>query len=189
MGQLSLPGGCDSSETAPRDPPGLWHAGCIRGVRMASDDPVLAAAEKALRRISPPRVADLMRREFVRAAPTESLLAVLRTMQLARLRHLLVVDEGRLVGLVSYRDLQDGALARAERLTPERWRAELGGVAVREAMRASPYFVRPETPADAAARRMLRLRLGCLPVCENGGAAPRLLRLLSESDLLRAAWK
>jgi acetoin utilization protein AcuB len=129
-----------------------------------------------------------MRREFITVAPSESLLEVHRTMRLARLRHVLVVDDGRLVGIVSYRDLQDDALARAERLTPERWRAELGKVAVREAMRASPYFALPETPADAAARRMLRLRLGCLPVCENGGR-PRLVGLLAESDLLRAAWK
>ena len=156
---------------------------------MASDDPALARGARALRRSSPPSVADLMRREFVSVAPAESLLEVLRTMQLARLRHLPIVDGSELVGIVSYRDLQDDALARAERLTPERWRSELGGLAVREAMRESPYFVRPDTPADAAARRMLRLRLGCLPVCENGGDTPRLVGLLSESDLLRAAWK
>jgi len=153
------------------------------------DDPALTGGEAALGRISTPRVADLMRREFVTVAPTESLLEVHRTMQLARLRHVLVVDEGRLVGIVSYRDLQDDALARAERLAPEHWRAELREVAVREAMRASPYFARPETPADAAARRMLRLRLGCLPVCENGRGRPLLVGLLAESDLLRAARK
>ena len=130
-----------------------------------------------------------MRREFITVASAESLLEVQRTMRLARLRHLLIVDEGRLVGIVSYRDLQDDALGRAERLAHERWCAELREVAVREAMRASPYFVSPETSADAAARRMLRLHLGCLPVCENGGDPPRLVGLLAESDLLRAAWK
>jgi hypothetical protein len=37
---------------------------------------------------------------------------------------------------------------------------------------------------------MLRLRLGCLPVCEqDADASLRLVGLLTESDLLRAAWR
>ncbi len=155
---------------------------------MGPNDPAVASAA-SLRRSSPVRVADLMQRDFISVASAENLLEVQRTMQLARLRHLLVVDEGQLVGIVSYRVLQDDALARAGRLASGTWRAELREVAVREAMRPSPYCVHPETPADEAARRMLRLRLGCLPVCESGAGAPRLVGLLAESDLLRAAWK
>jgi CBS domain-containing protein len=129
-----------------------------------------------------------MRREFIHAAPAESLLEAHRTMQLARLRHLLVAEGSRLVGLVSYRELQDDALARADRLAPGRLREELRAAALREAIAPSPWFVHPEAPADEAARRMLRLRLGCLPVCADGPGGPRLVGLLSESDLLRAAW-
>jgi CBS domain-containing membrane protein len=129
-----------------------------------------------------------MRRDFVAVAEGESLLDARRTMQLARLRHLMVVDgEGRLLGILSYRQIQDEVLARAERDGPGRWRSDLGELTVRDLMVATPYHVRPETPADQAARRMLRLRLGCLPVCENG-ATPRLVGILTESDLLRAAW-
>jgi acetoin utilization protein AcuB len=136
-----------------------------------------------------PTVADLMRREFITVAAQESLLEARRTMRLARLRHLLVVDNGMLVGLVSYRDIQDAVLDRAEGHAAPQWLERLRETPVRDAMYPAPYYVRPDTPADEAARRMLRLRLGCLPVCENGVGALRLVGLLAESDLLRAAWR
>jgi len=141
------------------------------------------------RRATPPRVADLMHRDFISVPPEEPLLEAHRTMRLARLRHLLVVENGVLVGIVSYRDLQDAVVERGAREAGVAWHEALHGVPVREAMVARPYCVRPETPADEAARRMLRLRLGCLPVCENGAEALHLVGLLSERDLLRAAWK
>jgi acetoin utilization protein AcuB len=131
-----------------------------------------------------------MRREFVTVAAEEPLLEAQRTMRLARLRHLLVVENGMLVGIVSYRDVLDEVLGRAAREPGASWLEVLRAVSVREAMVAGPYCVHPDTPAIDAARRMLRLRLGCLPVCENGpGAGLRLIGLLAESDLLRAAWK
>jgi acetoin utilization protein AcuB len=131
-----------------------------------------------------------MRREFITVAAAESLLEARRTMRLARLRHLLVVDDaGQLVGIVSYRDLQEDALSRAEARPLERWREELREIAVREAMVPSPYFVSPETPANEAALRMARLRLGCLPVCESSGDGTRLVGIVAESDLLLAAWR
>lgn len=156
---------------------------------MPPTDPAPAGGSAPRRRSAAPRVAELMRRDFARAAPAESLLEAHRTMRLARLRHLLVVDEPRLVGIVSYRELQDDALSRAERLAPGRLEEELRAVALREAIAPSPWFVHPDTPADEAARRMLRLRLGCLPVCvDDGMVGPRLVGILAESDLLRFAW-
>jgi len=154
---------------------------------MEPTDPREPGAGPSLRQPSPVRVAELMRRDFVSLAPAESLLEAHRTMQLARLRHLPIVDEAQLVGILSYRDLQEDALARADRLAPGWLREALREVAVRQAAVPSPWFVHPEMPADEAARRMLRLHLGCLPVCESSGGG-RLVGLLAESDLLRAAW-
>jgi acetoin utilization protein AcuB len=131
-----------------------------------------------------------MRREFIALLADESLLEAHHTMRLARLRHLFVVGEdGALVGIVSYRDLQDDALARAEREPGGEWRAAFRGTPIRDAMVPAPYVVRPEAAADDAVRRMLSLRVGCLPVCESGDAGLRLVGILAESDLLRAAWR
>lgn len=155
---------------------------------MDPSDPRAPGAGPALRQPSPVRVAELMRRDFVSLSPAESLLEAHRTMQLARLRHVPIVDGAQLVGIVSYRDLQEDALARADRLAPGRLWEALSEIAVRQALVPSPWFVHPEMPADEAARRMLRLHLGCLPVCEGGSGGRRLVGLLAESDLLRAAW-
>lgn len=136
-----------------------------------------------------PLVGDLMRREFIALPPETSLLEARRTMQLARLRHLCVVADGALLGIVSYRDLLDALVARLEDGAEGRRVAALRALPLRRAMVPAPYVARPDTPADEAARRMLSLRLGCLPVCETAGGASRLVGLLAESDLLRAAWR
>ena len=136
-----------------------------------------------------PAVMDLMQREFIALPAEESLLEARRTMQLARLRHLCVVsDAATLVGILSYRDLLDAILSRLESSADPRQLERMDGLRVREAMVPAPYVARPETPADEAARRMLSLHLGCLPVCEQASGAARLVGILAERDLLRAAW-
>jgi len=156
---------------------------------MGARDTAQTGGATRRRAATPPRVADLMQREFIAVGSEEPLLEAQRTMKLARLRHLLVVEDGALVGILSYRNLQDELLERAARQQGAAWLEILRGVPVRDAMMSSPYYVRPDTPAAVAARRMLRLHLGCLPVCENGTGKLRLVGLLAESDLLRAAWK
>ncbi len=157
---------------------------------MATSERARARDRSRGKRVTPPTVADLMRREFITVPAEERLVEAQRTMRLARLRHLLVVENGALVGLLSYRDVQDTLLERAARESAEAWLDALRAVAVREAMVVGPYYVRPETPANEAARRMLSLHLGCLPVCEpDADTGLRLVGLLAESDLLRAAWR
>ena len=134
-------------------------------------------------------VRDLMRSDFVSIRAEESLLEALRIMQLARLRHLLVERDGYLAGVLSYRELQDRSLGqRAARPHPDP-EAALGAIAVEEAMVHSPFVISPDEPAGDAARRMCNLRVGCLPVCEDRGEGPRLVGILTESDLLRAAYE
>lgn len=50
-------------------------------------------------------VSDVMSREIVVAAPTEDVLSAIQKMHSIGSRHLPVVDEGKLVGMISIRDL------------------------------------------------------------------------------------
>jgi len=50
-------------------------------------------------------VAEVMTRDLVAAHPSDTCQHCLRLMTQAKVRHLLVLDEGRLVGIVSLRDL------------------------------------------------------------------------------------
>jgi CBS domain-containing protein len=128
----------------------------------------------------------IMRRNFAYTEPEETLDSAFQTMRLARLRHLLVARGDRLLGILSYRNLLEALLA--ERLAappPDPRRVE-------DAMTRSPSFVTPRTTLAQAADRLCRYGLGCLPVLEpptpGSGAEGRLVGVVTETDLLRAAY-
>jgi CBS domain-containing protein len=128
-----------------------------------------------------------MHRRFVELAPSDLLSDARDLMRMARLRHLFVIDDGILVGVLSYRDLLEAAFPDAD--PGKAVRAELDADArVADLMIPVPVTVTPTTPLREAAGCMLRFHLGCLPVIEGGPAAPRALGIVTEADLLRAAY-
>lgn len=129
-----------------------------------------------------------MRRNFISVASTESLLEADRIMRLARIRHLPVVDQGWLVGILSHRDVLDASLARLEKHSPVERTDYLRGIPIAEVMQRNPYTADLHTTLGDAARRMLRLKIGCLPVVRRGSDGEQLVGLITESDLLRAAY-
>ncbi|NNL65132.1 MAG: CBS domain-containing protein [Myxococcales bacterium] len=126
------------------------------------------------------RVRDLMRRDFIRIEPDEDLGSVASLMGMARLRVLPVVAEGRLTGMIDHRVLARAALARA-----------CGGEGLAAPIDAYVDAVEPIDP-DAtlreAAELMVAEHLPCLPVSAGEGSERRLVGLLTEGDLLRAAY-
>ncbi|MEX2208400.1 MAG: CBS domain-containing protein [Myxococcota bacterium] len=145
---------------------------------------------KALRRVGRPEdtVGTLMRKNFVSVGSEESLLDADRIMRLARIRHLPVVDAGRLVGLLSHRDVLDASIARLEESDGVERAQHLRGIAIAEVMHREPYTATERTSLGDAAQRMLRLKIGCLPVVRHGRRGQEMVGLVTESDLLRAAY-
>jgi len=88
-----------------------------------------------------------------------------------RIRHLPVVEEGRLVGIITDRDLRSAASA-----------ASLEQGTVGEAMTRNVITVAPETPVQEAAKLMVSHRIGGLPVLKGGA----LVGIITETDLLKA---
>ena len=133
--------------------------------------------------------AALMRANFVSAGPDDSLLEADRIMRLARIRHLPIVDKGCLVGLLSHRDVLSAALSRLERCDPAERLEHLRGIPIHAVMSRELSVGTEETSLGDAARRMLRLKIGCLPIVRVGESGKmQLVGLLTESDLLRAAY-
>jgi CBS domain-containing protein len=95
------------------------------------------------------------------------------------IRHLPVMDHGRLVGVVAER-----ALLEATGWDPRRAvdHAEGRAQPVRDVMRVPPHTTEPQEDLSAAAVRLLRRRVGCLPVMEDG----KLAGILSELDVIAA---
>jgi len=130
-------------------------------------------------------VEHVMQREFASVRSDERLDFVDDVMALGRVRHMPVVDEGKLVGVVSQRDLLAASLSRVLEFDAQERRTFLRSIDVREVMAGRPITVAPSTTLADAAALLLRHKIGCLPVVGPGGEA---IGLLTETDLLRAAY-
>jgi CBS domain-containing protein len=130
-------------------------------------------------------VSEIMRTDFASLELGDPLDFVEDVMNLGRIRHLPVLQGGKLVGVVSQRDLLAHSLTKALDFEAAHRRAFLRSVDVAEAMTRDVIAVAPDTPIEEAARLLLRHRIGCLPVVERDGAP---VGLVTETDLIRAAY-
>lgn len=102
-------------------------------------------------------------------------------MRCERIRHLPVLKEGKLVGVVSQRDLFHAALAVTLGYRPRAHRMLRRTIQVQEVMRAPAITVSPEALVTDAARVMMAQKIGCLPVVEGD----TLVGIITETDMLR----
>ena len=130
-------------------------------------------------------VESIMQREFASVRSDERLDFVDDVMALGRVRHMPVVDDGKLVGVVTQRDLLAASLSRVLDFDRQERRTFLRSIDVREVMAGRPITVAPKATLTEAAALLLRHKIGCLPVVGPGGEA---LGLVTETDLLRAAY-
>lgn len=102
-------------------------------------------------------------------------------MKMKRLRHLPVVEEGRLVGMLTQRDLFHAALSTALNFGEKAQKGFLKTVVVKEVMTDEVLTIDPGADVKEAARLLIEHKIGCLPVVENG----KLVGLVTVTDLLR----
>jgi acetoin utilization protein AcuB len=124
----------------------------------------------------------LMTRDPVAVPPTTAVLDARRLMQERRIRHLLVLEGDRLVGIVTDRDIRLNLPSPATSLSVWEVNYLLGRLTVGEVMSTPVITVGPTRNAAEAARIMLEHTIGALPVVENG----RPLGIVTETDMLRA---
>jgi CBS domain-containing membrane protein len=127
------------------------------------------------------RVKDIMEREVLTLEACDSLDLASDLMQLGRIRHMPIVSKGRLVGILSQRDLFRAAISSVLHFRKSAEREWLAKIAVQEVMTTQVFSVGPDASLREAVAVMLEKRIGCLPVVEHG----RVVGLLSESDCLR----
>jgi CBS domain-containing protein len=127
------------------------------------------------------KVRDIMTRDVATLDLNDELSLADDIMKLGRIRHVPVVDEGRLVGIMSQRDLFKASLASAMGFGEKAKREFMKTVAVKEVMLDEVITISPEASIEEAGRVMLEKKIGCLPVIEEGG----LVGLVTETDILR----
>lgn len=116
------------------------------------------------------------------AGPTTSIKTAWKLLQERRIRHLPVVDGGKLVGIVTDRDLRRVLPSPATSLEIHELHYLLDKITVSEVMTKDVITTAPFTPIPDAARTLLRNRIGALPVLEGGAV----VGILSQTDVLEA---
>jgi CBS domain-containing membrane protein len=127
-------------------------------------------------------VRDVMTRDPLTARTDTSVYDAMQTLESEQIRHLPVVEDGELKGIVSDRDLSrfsHAGLLEEPDAARRRLRAPIGNV-----MTSDPVHVAPDDDIDEAIDLMLENRIGALPVCEEVDG--RLVGIVSYVDLLRA---
>jgi CBS domain-containing protein len=126
-------------------------------------------------------VRDLMETEVVTLNAADTLDLADDIMRLGRIRHMPITAQGKLVGILSQRDLFRAAISSALQLRPAAEREWLAKIPVREVMTTTVFTVSPTATVHEAVKLMLDKRIGCLPVVEDD----KLAGLLSETDCMR----
>ena len=126
-------------------------------------------------------VTDIMMGSPVTLKPEDTLDLANDVISLGRIRHIPVVDAGRLVGLLSERDLMGAAASHVFRLKQKSKSALLKSVLIRDVMKKRVVTVSPETSIKDAAHLMADKKIGCVPVVINGA----IVGLVTTTDILR----
>lgn len=115
------------------------------------------------------RVREIMNSRVHRADPEEPAEAAWLRMRRHRIRHLIVDEDGRMIGVLSQRDLGGPHGATVRR-----------GRTVRELMAAPPVVAQPTTTLRQAANLMRGRTVGSLPVVDGG----EVVGIITATDVL-----
>ena len=128
-------------------------------------------------------VGDVMTKDVETLAAEDSLVLADSMMRMRRFRHLPVTRHGKLVGLVTHRDLLRGQveITATLRVSEE---DSFVSLAVGELMTTDVATARASDSAVDAAERILDNKFGCLPVVDED---ENLIGIVTEADLLRWA--
>jgi CBS domain-containing protein len=130
-------------------------------------------------------VREIMTPEPYAVSATSSVRHALRMLAEADVRHLPVVEDGSLVGIVSDRDLRSfGTIGPDAFEQPEAARRALAQP-VTEIMSSSVVTVNPESDVAEVIDLMIEHKIGAVPVVEADST--RLVGIVSYVDALRAA--
>jgi len=126
-------------------------------------------------------VTQIMMGSPVTLGPEDTLDLANDVISLGRIRHIPVVDAGRLVGLLSERDLMGAAASHVFGLKQKSKSALLKSVLIRDVMKKRVVTVAPETSIKDAAHLMADKKIGCVPVVSDG----TIVGLVTTTDILR----
>lgn len=126
-------------------------------------------------------VREIMMGSPVTLKPDETLDLANDVISLGRIRHIPIIEDGRLVGVLSERDMMGAATTTIFGLKRKSKSALLKSVLIKDVMKKKVVTVKPDTPIKDAAHLMKEKKIGCVPVVNEGS----LVGLVTTTDILR----
>ena len=126
-------------------------------------------------------VREIMATDIESVDRNDTLLTVEERMATKQLRHLPVLEQGDLVGIVTQRDLFKAAMSSAMGYGEKAQQAYLRSVRVKEIMTYPVVTISPDISLAAAAEMIITKGIGCLPVVDG----TTLVGMITKTDLLR----
>jgi CBS domain-containing protein len=126
-------------------------------------------------------VREIMMGSPVTLKPDDTLALANDVISLGRIRHIPVVEDGKLRGMLTERDLMGAAATQIFGLKQSSKTALLKSVQIRDVMKKRVVTVAPDTPIKDAAHLLADKKIGCLPVVSEG----TLVGLVTTTDILR----
>ena len=102
-------------------------------------------------------------------------------MQMKRIRHLLVMDGGTLVGLITDRDVRAYLSPRIDTPVENSEDEKTLETKIHQVMTRDLITVSPDTPIGEAACLLLKHKIGCLPVMDEDGLT---VGIVTDADFL-----
>ena len=130
-------------------------------------------------------VSDLMTNRVFTLRRRDTLQDVRSLMQLAKIRHIPVTEDGdHFVRLLTHRDLLGYAVSHLAEINQEEQAEIESAILVGDIMQTDVKTVSPDTLLREAAEILYRNKYGCLPVLDDDR---KLVGIITEADFLRLA--
>ena len=126
-------------------------------------------------------VRDFMTTDVTTVQETDSLLDATMIFVRSTLRHLPVLRENKLVGIITERDVKQFSPSILSGISPDEYNQLMETTPISRVMSREPATVNPGQSMYEAVKILTSRRIGCLPVVENG----ELKGILTTTDMLK----
>jgi acetoin utilization protein AcuB len=123
-----------------------------------------------------------MTKKIFVVSPDDYLADAMGLMKEQNVKHLPVLKNGKLKGIISDRDIKDYSPSKATSLDIYELHYLLAKTKIKQIMKTKVIYTTPDTPIEEAAMTMLDENIGCLPVVDGG----IVVGIISDKDIFRA---
>ena len=123
-----------------------------------------------------------MTKKIFIVSPEDYLSEAIVLMREQRIKHLPVLKNGKLKGIISDRDIKEYSPSKATSLDIHELHYILAKTKIKQIMKTKVVFTTPDAPIEEAAMVLLDENIGCLPVVDGG----TVVGIISDKDIFRA---